>query len=268
MPARRAALPAAAWPVRCRTAAAPVPCPPWAAAVRWWAAARVSSAAAWRPSLCCFFEPALKKVVRPPPLPIEPPDDRSPAVSATTAITNAMAAVARDRAERDPAPRGARRRLAVDAHGAGCTAPARGGVRAAAARRLAGGAGASAGELRRAERRPVGRPCARDPLGRAVHRLADQRHQDRRERRGDPGAGIQSCEVTAAAVADATLAIDERPHVQAALLLALAELSWRGGMRTGQSSECRVRRWPTRRHTKPTWSWSAPGSRASPRRAG
>jgi hypothetical protein len=41
-----------------------------------------------------FFEPVLKSVVEPLPLPIDPPEIRSPAVNAATAMTKPMAAVA------------------------------------------------------------------------------------------------------------------------------------------------------------------------------
>ena len=76
---------------------------------------------------------------------------------------------------------------------------------------------------------------------------------------------IHSCEVTAAAEADATLAIVSVRVFRRRSSSRSAERG-AGGMRTGQGSDVGSRGWLTRRHTRPTWWWSAPGWRASPRR--
>ena len=80
---------------------------------------------------------------------------------------------------------------------------------------------------------------------------------------------IQSCEVTAAAVADATLAI-----VSVRVLRRRSSSRSTERVAGGRSHPSRARvasrvaaRWPTRGHTRPTWWWSAPGWPAWPRPA-
>ena len=128
--------------------------------------------------------------------------------------------------------------------------------------------------------RPDGGRGCRAPAGRSSTRvrsaqsagagLADQRHEDRGERRGNPCAGDPELRGDGSRRGGRRARDHERPHVQAALLLALAEHSLRGdeAIRDGHRSEAGVGsgRWPTRRPTRPMWSWSAPGLRGWPRR--
>ena len=227
------AIRAAAWPEPCRTALARGRCRSWAAAPR--CVGVCSGVVCVRRGVllrsCFFFESALNSDRSPPPLPIDPPDTRSPAVSVTAAMTKAMAAVARNDAERDPPPgraRVARRGLAVDAHAGRARGCAGGALPPGCARRSGSSAGAGSVRVRLAAPAPSARrgrvvQRARESLGRAVHRLADQRHQRRGERRGDPGAADPELRGDGSRRGGREARDHERPHVQAALLLALAE---------------------------------------------
>src|ERR687898_1953732 len=137
-----------------------------------------------------------------------------------------------DDAHGDPAtwrPRG----LAIDAHGTGGAhlggigigrdvRPGRGLYRG-----LPGRTGLGRGGLARLRRTrvwnggAVGRQFLRDPLGRAVEQLAEQRHEDRSDRRGNPGARDPQLRGDGGRRCGRDACYDERAKVEAALLLAL-----------------------------------------------
>ena len=178
-----------------------------------------------RPDLCCCCVLASGRRAtssRPPPLPIEPPPTQVAGRQCHHRRSRRRVAAVAATAPSAIRRRGALGGRAGGRRGPGRPCPARARVRvAAAADRRGRRDGLAWTRGAPAERRLVARPCARDPLGRPVQQLADQRHDDRGHRRGDPCAGDPELRGDGGRRGGRGARDRERPHVEAALLLAL-----------------------------------------------